>query len=107
EVVPHMQLGSEAPIFAADAARYPVLLFSHGLTGSPASGAYINALRVFARWGYVGVAPFHGDLRFADVKLDSFSDIVYALIKIRTFVAMQAIRPLALSQALDIVLARP
>jgi hypothetical protein len=99
-----MQRGSEAPLFADSFARYPVLLFSHGLTGSPISGDYINAVRVFASWGYVVVAPFHGDLRFADIKLTSFSDIFYALINIKTFVAMQAVRPLSMSMALDALL---
>jgi hypothetical protein len=105
DVVPHMQRGSEAPIFADASARYPILLFSHGLTGSPLSGDYINAVRLFASWGYVVVAPFHGDLRFANVKLDGFSDYFYALVNIRDFVAMQAVRPLSLSLGLDAVLA--
>jgi len=104
DVVPHMQRGGEAPILADAAARYPVLLFSHGLTGSPLSGDYINAVRLFASWGYVVVAPFHGDLRFANVKLDSFSDYFYALVNIKQFVAMQAVRPLSLSSGLDAVL---
>jgi predicted dienelactone hydrolase len=107
DVVPHMQTGAQLPIFADASTRYPVLLFSHGLTGSPISGDYINAIRVFASWGYVVVAPFHGDLRFADVKLENFSDVVYALIHIKTFVAMQAVRPLSLSLALDAVLSSP
>jgi predicted dienelactone hydrolase len=105
DVVPHMQRGGEAPIFADASARYPILLFSHGLTGSPLSGDYINAVRLFASWGYVVVAPFHGDLRFANVKLDSFSDYFYALVNIKDFVAMQAVRPLSLSLGLDAVLA--
>ena len=104
EFIPHMQRGGEQPLFANASARYPVLLFSHGLTGSPISGDYINAVRVFASWGYVVVAPFHGDLRFANVKLESFSDILYALINIKAFVAMQAVRPLSLSLALDALL---
>ena len=107
DVVPHMQRGAEAPIFADATAQYPILLFSHGLTGSPISGDYINAVRLFASWGYVVVAPFHGDLRFANVKLDSFSDYFYALINIKEFVAMQAVRPLSLSLGLDTVLASP
>ena len=105
DVVPHMQRGGEAPILADPATRYPVLLFSHGLTGSPLSGDYVNAVRLFASWGYVVVAPFHGDLRFANVKLDSFSDYFYALVNIKQFVAMQAVRPLSLSSGLDAVLA--
>ena len=107
DVVPHMQRGAEAPIFADATAQYPVLLFSHGLTGSPLSGDYINAIAVFASWGYVVVAPFHGDLRFADVKLESFSDLFYALRHIKDFVAMQAVRPLSLSLGLDAVLGQP
>jgi predicted dienelactone hydrolase len=107
DFVPRMQRDGEAPIFADASARYPILLFSHGLTGSPLSGDYINAVRLFASWGYVVVAPFHGDLRFADVKLDSFRDYFYALVNIKEFVAMQAVRPLSLSLGLDAVLARP
>ncbi|MEO8344444.1 MAG: hypothetical protein ABI607_02015 [Betaproteobacteria bacterium] len=104
DVVPHMQRGGEAPLFADAAARYPILLFSHGLTGSPISGDYIDAVRVFASWGYVVVAPFHGDLRFANLKLEDFRDVFYALTHIKTFVAMQAVRPLSLSLALDALL---
>ena len=103
--VPHMQRGGEAPIFANATAHYPILLFSHGLTGSPISGDYINAVKLFASWGYVVVAPFHGDLRYANIKLENFSDVFYALINIKSFVAMQAVRPLSLSLALDAILA--
>ncbi len=106
-VVPHMQRGADAPIFADANARYPVLLFSHGLIGSPISDDYTSALRTFASWGYVVVAPFHGDSRYANVKLEDFEDQIYALLHIKDFVAMQAVRPLSLSKALDAVLAHP
>jgi predicted dienelactone hydrolase len=105
--VPHMQRGNDAPIFPAADARYPVLLFSTGLTGSPISGDYVAALRLFASWGYVVVAPFPGDPRFANVKLENFGDYLYAAAHLKDFVAMQAVRPLALSLALDAVLASP
>ena len=95
-VVPHMQRGAEAPIWADATARYPILLFSHGLTGSPMSDDYINALKLFASHGYVVVAAFHGDPRFADIELDSFEDAIYALLNFKKFVAMQALRPLSL-----------
>ena len=104
-VVPHMQRGAEAPLFPIENARYPVVLFSHGLTGSPISSDYISALRVFASAGYVVVAPFHGDGRFANVKLEGFKDQFYALLHIKDFVAMQAMRPLSLSRGLDNLLA--
>ncbi|MEO6567094.1 MAG: hypothetical protein ABIO63_13805 [Casimicrobiaceae bacterium] len=106
-LVPHMQRGADAPIFADAGARYPLLLFSHGLKGSPLSDDYISVLRVFASWGYVVVAPFHGDTRYAKVKLEDFQDQIYALLNIKNFVAMQAVRPLSLSRALDAVLAHP
>ena len=64
KVVPHMQTGSAPPLFADNSARYPVVAFSHGYSGSPLSSDYISALSVFASYGYVVIAPFHGDLRF-------------------------------------------
>lgn len=74
-------------------------------SGSP-SGEYVEAAKLFASHGYVVIAPFHGDLRYADIDLDSFAAL-YALLKYRTFVAMQAARPLSLSLALDAVLGHP
>src|SRR3990170_4694315 len=47
KVVPHMQTGSDAPLFADNSARYPVVAFSHGYTGSPISSDYISGLSVF------------------------------------------------------------
>ncbi|TMH35841.1 MAG: hypothetical protein E6H66_06740 [Betaproteobacteria bacterium] len=105
--VPHMQRGAEAPIWADPSARWPVLLFSHGLTGSPLSNDYIVALTTLASYGYIIVAPFHGDPRFADVRIDNISDFAYAALHFNTFVEMQAIRPLSTSAALDLVLAHP
>jgi predicted dienelactone hydrolase len=105
--VPHMQRGAEAPIFAADPARFPVLLFSHGLGGSPLSGDYIDALTLFASHGYVVVAPFHGDARISDVRIDTLNDIVNAILHFSNYTALQAIRPHALRAALDAVLADP
>jgi len=105
--VPHMQRDNEAPIFADHALRYPVLLFSHGFGGSPISDDYIEAVKLFASHGYVVVAPFHGDSRFTTVNVESFRDALYALLYYKSYVAMQAVRPLALSAALDLVLAHP
>jgi hypothetical protein len=102
--VPHMQRGGEAPIFPIGSGRYPVVLYSHGLSGSPISGDYIESVKQVASYGYVTIAVFHGDLRFADIELDSFSDYLYALLHYRDFVALQAQRPLSLSSALDLVL---
>jgi predicted dienelactone hydrolase len=107
KVVPHMQTGSDAPLFADPSARYPVLAFSHGYTGSPLSGDYISALSVFASYGYVVVAPFHGDLRFSDLRIDNLGDAIAVLLHLSDFTAMQALRPLSISAALDLVLGHP
>ncbi|HEY8623856.1 MAG TPA: hypothetical protein VIM74_08300, partial [Casimicrobiaceae bacterium] len=102
--VPHMQRGAEAPIWADSSVHWPVLVFSHGLSGSPLSNDYIVALTVLASYGYVVVAPFHGDPRFAEVKIDNLSDALYAALHFPTYVEMQAIRPLSTAAALDFLL---
>ena len=107
QAVPHMQQGAQPPIFADPNVRWPVLLFSHGLVGSPISSDYIDALKVLVSYGYVIVAPFHGDPRFTDVKIDNFSDFLYALLHFDTFVEMQSQRPLSLSRSLDYLFAHP
>ena len=96
--VPHMQRNGEAPLWP-EQSRLPVLLFSHGLGGSPLSDDYMNAIKVFASHGYVVVAPFHGDRRVADVKIGDLSDAIYALRHFEDYVAMQALRPLELSRS--------
>ena len=70
-----MQTGSDAPLFADDSVRYPVVAFSHGYMGSPiSSDDYMLALTVCASYGYVVIAPFHGDLRFSDLRIDNLDD---------------------------------
>jgi predicted dienelactone hydrolase len=107
QVVPHMQTGAEPPLFADPATRYPVLAFSHGYAGSPLSDDYIGALSWFASYGYIVVAPFHGDPRISDLKIDNFNDAVMVLSHLGDFTALQTMRPLAMSAALDLVLAHP
>ncbi len=107
KVVPHMQTGSNPPLFADNSARYPVLVFSHGYSGSPLSSDYISALSVFASYGYVVIAPFHGDLRFSDLKIDNLADAIRVASNLPNFTALQALRPLSISKALDLVLAHP
>ena len=107
KVVPHMQTGSDPPLFADASARYPVVAFSHGYSGSPLSSDYISALSVFASYGYVVIAPFHGDVRFSDLKIDNLSDAIDVASHLDNFTALQALRPLSISAALDNVLAHP
>ena len=104
-VVPRMQRGAEAPLLPSSPAKLPVLLYSHGYGGSPLDGNYLDAMVSFASWGYVTLAPFHGDLRYSvfgpDGVAGQFSIPVWD-----EFVAMQAIRPLSMSAGLDALLAR-
>lgn len=107
KTVPHMQRGAQPPLFAGDRERYPILLFSHGFGGSPISSDYIDALEVFASHGYVVIAPFAGDDRFANARISTLDDLIQAILNFSNFTAMQAIRPLGLSAALDAVLGDP
>jgi predicted dienelactone hydrolase len=107
KTIPHMQTGSQAPLFAQDRALYPVLLFSHGLSGSPLSSDYLDAVTLLASYGYVVIAPFHGDARIAQITLDNIGDVGYAILHFSEYTAMQSLRPLSLSAALDAVSANP
>jgi predicted dienelactone hydrolase len=105
--VPHMHVGAEAPLFADASARYPIIAFSHGLAGSPLSDDHFVVLSWLASHGYVVVAPFHGDPRFTNLQIDNFGDVVAVLTNLNDAIAMQALRPLSVSAALDLMLAHP
>ena len=107
KAVPHMQRGSEAPLLADATTRYPLLLFSHGYGGSPISGDYIDVLLVLASFGYVVAAPFHGDPRFSELRVDGIIDYFYLLTHLQDFTAMQALRPLSMSATIDLLLSDP
>ena len=106
-VVPHMQVGGEAPLLADPTAHFPVLLFSHGLSGSPLDNEYLQAIAVPASYGYVVAATFHGDARFSPLQITDLADVVYLVTHLSNVVAFQAIRPLSLSATLDLLLANP
>ena len=106
-VVPHMQTGADPPLFADATIRYPMIVFSHGYSGSPISKDDIAVLSVFASYGYIVVAPFHGDPRFSDLKVDDLGDAVAILSHLRDFIALQTLRPLSVSAAIDLMLAHP
>lgn len=106
-VVPHMQTGADPPLFADATARYPMLVFSHGLNSSPLSNDDLAAMSVFASYGYIVVAPFHGDPRFSNLKVDDLSDAVAVLAHLSDFNALQALRPLSMSAAIDLMLSNP
>jgi predicted dienelactone hydrolase len=102
--VPHMQTGANPPVWPDATTRWPVLLFSHGLSGSPLTDEYLRVIVALASYGYVVVAPFHGDPRFADIKIENFVDAIYAVLHFPTYVEMQAIRARSSAAALDVLL---
>jgi len=107
-VLPHMQTGSEAPLFANSSIRYPAVVFSHGFGNSPISSAdYLTALSILASYGYIVIAPFHGDFRFSDLNIDNLGDAIAVATHLENFTALQALRPLSISASLDLVLAHP
>ncbi|NTV12313.1 MAG: hypothetical protein HGA96_00015 [Desulfobulbaceae bacterium] len=107
DVVPHMQVGADLPLFADSTARYPMIAFAHGYRGSPLSSDYLAAMSVFASYGYIVVAPFYGDPRFTDLTIDNLSDALTLLANFSDFTALQALRALSTSAAIDFMLSNP
>ena len=105
--VPKMQRTGQAPIWAEPAKRYPVVVFSHGLGGSPLSSEYLESMALFATHGYVVIAPFHADSRFSRIRVEDLGDVFYLLTRLNEVVSMQAIRPQALKGAIDTLLSHP
>ncbi len=102
--VPKMQRGAEPPILPDGAARLPLVVLSHGYAGSPLGDAYLRSMAVFASHGYVVVAPFHGDARYAMFGLENVSAM---LREFERYTALQSTRPLSASAAVDVMLAHP
>ena len=124
DIVPHMQLPGTAPklISAAEFAAtlgqapdpaatgpapLPLVVYSHGLGGSPIGKGYINVMVQLAAQGYIVAAPFHGDRRVARIKIEDFSDFIFFLFNFDRIVEMQLMRPLALRFLLDRILGDP
>ncbi|MGE5094783.1 MAG: hypothetical protein ACM3SO_06575, partial [Betaproteobacteria bacterium] len=87
--------------------KLPVVVFSHGLTGSPIDSGYIRVLVELAAQGFVVAAPFHGDPRFSRVRIDNIGDLAYLLTSFDHVVEMQLMRPLSLKAMTDVLLASP
>lgn len=104
----HLTLGQPVP--AGDTtvpARLPLIVYSHGLSGSPIGKGYINVMVQLAAQGYMVAAVFHGDPRFSRVRIEDLSDFTFALLNFDRVVEMQLLRPVALKAMLDTVLSRP
>lgn len=109
--VPKMQRGAEPPLIAANpelaGGKWPLLMMSHGLAGSPLGDDYVQVMARLAAEGYVVFAPFHADARYSRIHIDDVSDYFYVLTKYEEIAEMEAIRPLGLKQGLDYLLGKP
>ena len=109
--VPKMQRGAEAPLIGTNPevtdGKWPLMVMSHGLAGSPLGDDYVQVAGRLAAEGYVVFAPFHADARYSRIKLEDVSDYFYILTRYAEVAEMESIRPLALNQGLDYVLSKP
>ena len=106
-VVPRMQRAGDAPILPSGG-PWPVVLYSHGYAGSPLDGTYLGAMLTLASFGYVTVAPFHGDLRWSLLGFETiFEEGIAGQALWRDYVAMQAIRPVTARALLDALSTHP
>ena len=109
--VPKMQRGAEAPLIGTNPevadGKWPLLMMSHGLAGSPLGDDYVQVAGRLAAEGYVVFAPFHADARYSRIQLDTVSDAIYVFSKYAEIAEMESIRPLGLKQGLDYFLTKP
>ena len=119
--VPHMQRPHALPklISAAEyaqtaglpvdpaqtgAARLPLIVYSHGLGGSPVGKGYIDVATQLAAQGFMVAAVFHADNRYSPVRIEDLGDLAFALAAFPVIVQMQALRPFALKAMTDALL---
>jgi predicted dienelactone hydrolase len=109
--VPRMERGADMPIIATNPSagngKWPLIVLSHGLAGSPLGNEYLQVIERFAAEGYVVFAPFHADARYSRTKVEDLSDFVYVVAKYGEIAEMQALRPVGLNQGLDYLLSKP
>lgn len=95
------------PAVPGTPARLPLLVFSHGLGGSPISAGYIDAMVDLASQGFMVAAVFHGDPRFSQIRIEDLGGFALALANFDQFVEMELLRPVALKATVDALLANP
>ncbi len=95
------------PAVPGTPARLPLLVFSHGLGGSPISPGYIDAMVDLASQGFMVAAVFHGDPRFSQIRIEDLGGFALALANFDQFVEMELLRPVSLKAMVDALLAHP
>jgi hypothetical protein len=87
--------------------QLPLIVYSHGLTGSPISKGYVNVMVELASQGFMVAAVFHGDPRFSRVRVEDLSDFFYLLRNFDRVAEMMLLRPVSLKTMTDVLLAHP
>ena len=100
-------LGLASPGNSTATAALPLVVYSHGLGGSPLGKGYLDVLVALASHGFMVSGVFHADSRYTKVRIQDLSDLLYALAFFPVIVEMQALRPLALKAMTDALLADP
>jgi hypothetical protein len=88
-------------------AALPLVVFSHGLGGSPISPGYLDAVVDLASHGFVVAGVFHGDPRFSPIRIDDLGDLLAAVRDFDEFAEMELLRPVALRALIDTLLSDP
>jgi hypothetical protein len=116
--VPKMQRPGEAPrIISANSyadgfgvsfspplpgiAKLPLIIYSHGLGGSPVGKGYLDVMTALASQGFMVAGVFHADARISPVRIEDLGDLAYTLAFFPLIVEMQAMRPFALKALAD------
>jgi hypothetical protein len=124
DTIPHMQPAGAPPrlislvdyyaafgqnVFAPLGAPMPLplVVYSHGLGGSPISSGYVQSMVQLAAQGYMVAGVFHGDPRFSTIRVQDLSQLVNVALNFDRLVEMIMIRPLSLKVMLDKLLADP
>src|SRR5450759_6032464 len=91
QVIPRMELTCDLPIFPDSGAAYPLIVYSHGLGGSPLSLSYLGTILNLASHGYTVIAVFHGDARITRIRIGDLSGVFYLITNFDEYVALQTI----------------
>jgi predicted dienelactone hydrolase len=124
--VPKMQRGSDKPLVRPgfvqcqplcidplpqpvpqSLAARPLIIYSHGLGGSPIGKGYIDILTEFASYGYIVAGIFHGDARFSRIRIEDLGGLLALTRDFDKFVEMELLRPVAIKSMVDVLLAHP
>jgi predicted dienelactone hydrolase len=81
--------------------KLPLIVYSHGLGGSPLGKGYLDVMVALASQGFMVAAIFHADARISPIHIEDIGDLAFTLAFFPLVVEMQAMRPFALKAMTD------